>query len=72
MYIMEKIMKRRPPVTRPRLKIGATPLLEACPRSLKAFSSHLNHGERYMERNIEDSGIIIAKAPRSVAPRFIC
>jgi hypothetical protein len=39
------------------LNMGATPLSKACPRSLKAFISQLNHGESAIETPIETKAI---------------
>jgi hypothetical protein len=43
---------KKPDRSRPKLKIDATELLWACPRSLNAFFSQLNHDEKPIDRPI--------------------
>lgn len=45
-----------PPIARPRLNIGAAPLLTACPRSLSALFNILNHGDTEMANAIIING----------------
>lgn len=57
MYLTEAIDTKKPPTARPKLNNGATLLLQACPRSLNALSQKLNHGDKYIEMNINSNGI---------------
>ena len=52
--IIEYIDNNSPPIAKPKLYIGADLDLIQCPRSLKAFLLHENHGEKLIEANIHE------------------
>lgn len=52
--IIEYIDNNSPPMAKPKLYIGADLDLIQCPRSLKAFLLHENHGEKLIEANIHE------------------
>ena len=58
-------MMSSPVETRPKLKIGATSLLEACPRSLRAFLHQLNHGDNEIDKPIAMYAVRGANTPNN-------